>query len=241
MIPRTLEYDHHVPCIGYAISNYSLPEVDMEKFIELIADLISKPAFWGFVGVLAGGAITWLREWMKERQERRRELAYASSLISAELYRFVSSCSDVAGDSGRPDELGHCYPVTGEPTLAIQGIDVEWRSMPAQLVDRILSLPNNLNDVSRRLDDLGEHMTQGDEGDYLFERRLAYAELGVSAEELRSAVRKAAALDEGPPSRSARFLLKQRRRLLAEKANREIMLTKHQPMLPPVKTTLAEE
>lgn len=117
----------------------------MERVIELIADLISKPAFGGFVGVLAGGAITWLREWMKERQERGRELAYASSLISAELYRFVSSCSEVAGDSGRPDELGHYYPNTDQPTLSMQGIDVEWRSMPAQLVDRILSLPNNLN------------------------------------------------------------------------------------------------
>lgn len=194
--------------------------------------LFFNPALWGFLGVLAGGAITWAMEARKDVKERKRALAYSSALVSSEIYKFVSICSDVAGDSGRPNQDGHFYSSTTEPELAFSGLDVDWRSLPAGLADRILSLPNELRDVRSRLADLEEFTDPGDEQSYIFERQLAYAELGVLAEELRRDVRTAAGLHLAQPSNSARFLSKQRRRLLAEKAQIDIQLAKQHASMP---------
>ena len=194
--------------------------------------LFSNPALWGFLGVLAGGAITWAMEARRDSKERSRASSYSSALISAEIYKFVAACSEVAGDSGRPDQNGTFYVSTDSPEVDFSGLNVDWRSLQPGLADRVLSLPNKLRDVRSRLADIAEYTDPGDEESFIFERQLAYADLGVTAEELRQDVRKAAGLEIGPLSNSARFLNKQRRSLLAERAAIDARLAKQQASMP---------
>lgn len=60
----------------------------------------------GISGVLLGGAITALKEWLTHRSRRKTETAYLAAIVVSHLDRFANGCLHVAlDDAQRMDSL----------------------------------------------------------------------------------------------------------------------------------------
>lgn len=176
---------------------------------QLIRELLSSPAFWGFAGVMAGGWLTRRTEFSLKRHERDRDMQFAAASLSAVLDRFISACSDVAADDGT--YMGQDHPdgilraQTDLPSLDYSSLTIEWRSLPSLTVDRLFLFQNHIYDEQSRLK--FEQSFDGPPYDgYFFERRLAFVDLGIEAEAVVRDLRTAAGLTAYPETRSLAFL-----------------------------------
>lgn len=130
-----------------------------------------------------------------ELQQRRGELErhahYLAVRVICMLDPFVSACCDVAGDSGMPDSEGNMEPQVSLPTLALPE-DVDWKTIPTELMYRILSLPNDIDIARQTIDFVGSEIASPPDYDEAFEERaIQFGKLGLTAlalcDEMRAA------------------------------------------------------
>lgn len=151
-------------------------------------------AIIGFLGVIVGAVMTatkdiWL-EWRKKEQDAK---FLAIRVVSA-FDRFVRECTEVVGDDGllcgQPDRDGLRKIRAPEPRFDVQDFDVNWKSIPSQLMYEILSFPD--------LVDAARHQVEGafeygdgppDYQDGFEERQYQYADLGVKASDIADCLR----------------------------------------------------
>ncbi|HOO82113.1 MAG TPA: hypothetical protein PK513_06395 [Alphaproteobacteria bacterium] len=57
-------------------------------------------AIFGFLGVIIGSFIPWVREWLNEKRLREKHAAYLAVQIICVLDEYVGKCCEVVGDDG---------------------------------------------------------------------------------------------------------------------------------------------
>jgi hypothetical protein len=160
-------------------------------------------AIFGLVGVALGALLTVAREWWFQSRKNRKDSEYLSILVSCELERYVACCAEVVGDDGlsegRPDERGYCTIQVETPKFEPLAFNVEWKSLPANLMHEILDFPYKAEVASRAVSAAFEYAATPPDFDEGFEeRQLQYATLGIAASQLVAQLRKYAGL----PARS---------------------------------------
>ncbi|MBT9596664.1 MAG: hypothetical protein IV094_11825 [Vitreoscilla sp.] len=137
----------------------------------------------GLFGVLLGGLLTIGADQWARHRKKKEEQAYLAILVVSELDRFVNGCLSVARDNGtaygRPAGDDQYYkPTVKAPEFAPLNIDVEWRVLPQDLLYAILAIPDKRKQLDSWIFGYTEHDDE-DGSDYIVERQLGYAELGL--------------------------------------------------------------
>ena len=154
---------------------------------------------FGFLGVLVGSAIPWIKEeWHRRRslQENGQLLAVRiTSVLDEYAQKCVAVVSDDGTSEGRPagrTEQGEEYyiPQVTSPEPPIFADDLDWRSIPFSLMYRILALPNTARETDRYISHSDEISFPPDYDELFSARQEGYAHLGLEALNLVSDLRK---------------------------------------------------
>ncbi|MGY6564207.1 MAG: hypothetical protein ACXIU5_05660 [Halomonadaceae bacterium] len=154
---------------------------------------------FGLIGVICGSLLAALKEWWLQRLNNKRDSAYLAARTSILLDKYVLACAEVVADDGlcygQPDKDGYHSPQVEPPSLELQQLEVEWRSLPVQLMYEILDLPYKTEVAERSIQGVKEHVASPPDFEEFFEeRQLQYAQLGLLAAELSTRLRKHARL-----------------------------------------------
>lgn len=145
-------------------------------------------------GALIGAFIPAAVTYHQAKRSREDERDYLAVHVSSALYSYASGCVDVAYDQGEPDDQGrHCIEVQA-PTLDPLALDVNWRSIPVAILDRIFALPSAQRIVNARLG----WEAQNDFEYPMLERQVEYGRLAIKALGIAQELRRLANLPPDP-------------------------------------------
>ena len=180
-------------------------------------------AIIGLVGVALGVLLGILKDWIFQRAKRKKEYEYLAIKVVCELDRFVYRCVDVAHDDGtvygQYDKDGSARIQVTPPEFNPNDLDVDWRSLPSNLMYEILNLPNKIEVANEIISSVFEHVAGGPYYEEGFEaRQLHYSELGLLAMNLAVTLRKYAGLPafETPENWNPSELLYNKKRQIIE-------------------------
>jgi hypothetical protein len=123
-------------------------------------------------------------------EELERHARYLAIRVVCRLDPFVSECCDVVGDSGVPDSEGILTPRVDDPTLTLPE-DVDWKTIPSDLMYRILSFPNDLDTANQSIRFVGDEIAfPPDYEEYYDARTLQFGRLGLRAITLADEIRR---------------------------------------------------
>lgn len=109
------------------------------------------------------------------------------------LDRFLEGCTGVAGDDGlsygRPNEEWEREFQVSAPDFEVQSLDVDWKSIPAELMYEILSFPDLVSAATHRVSGAFEFADPPDYEEGFEERQYQYAYLGLKASEIANKLR----------------------------------------------------
>ena len=147
------------------------------------------------IGVIVGAALTFSREFWFDRRKKKKEAEYLTIRIISMLERFIAQCVAVIFDNGLyhgqpPNENGYRSAQTPDPEFKPESIDVEWKSLPANLMFEILSLPIDIEESERKICSSESVASPPDFEEVFEERQYQYAELGLKALFLSKKLRK---------------------------------------------------
>lgn len=160
---------------------------------------------WAFGGIALTAAVTTLGTWFVTRyqlkqqaetdkttrhEEMERDGRYIAVRVVCVLDPFVLECCDIIADDGSWAEDGRRHTTIDIPKLAYPE-DVDWRNMKPNLMYRILTLPNELENACRSISAADEHSGPPDHEGYFEERRYQFANLGLTAIDLARDIRDA--------------------------------------------------
>jgi hypothetical protein len=150
---------------------------------------------FGFIGVIVGASISWLKESFNEHSQRSRNARYLAVRVICILDEFVDVCLNVALDNGEPT----WNPSNGEESCGVRvqapqelnfPNDLDWKSIDSKLMYEILKLPNQLSVTNRNIYEASDPVTLPDT-DATFEARWeGYSNLGQTATRLVTKLRK---------------------------------------------------
>ncbi len=145
----------------------------------------------GLIGVIVGGVLATWREWWMEKRNRKKDATFLAIRIVCILDDFVKCCAAVAKDDGFYYGQSNSYAEpkieVQTPDLDFESLSVNWNSIPPNLMYKVLSLPNKIKDEKQSLYDLSRHFS---DADFIDERRLRYANLGLEAQSITEQFRK---------------------------------------------------
>ena len=156
-------------------------------------------AIIGFIGVLLGGSLTALKDFVAHRAGRQSKGRFAAVRIICVLDQYVEKCVEVVVDDGTSYGVPAGMTQDGEefyqpqvdcPEPPTFPNDVDWISIEPTLMYRILSLPNRAYETDRYISGRSEHACPPDYQEAFEARWEGYADLGLEAlsiaDELRS-------------------------------------------------------
>jgi hypothetical protein len=119
--------------------------------------------------------------------------------VVCDLDRFVYRCVDVAHDDGTSygqyDKDGCARIQITPPEFKPSDLDVDWRSLPSNLMYKILNLPNKIETANEAISSTFDHVAGPPHYEEGFEaRQLHYSELGLHAMDLAARLREYAKL-----------------------------------------------
>ncbi len=170
--------------------------------------------FYGLIGVLFGFLLSTFKDWWFQKVKKKKEVEYLSVRVSFLLERFVEGCIDIVSDDGRWDNDGIRHTVTTLPEFEPQLIEVDWKSLPLDLMYRLLDFPNDIFDAKNNIDAVVEHQASPPDYDEAFEeRQFNYALLGIKAIEYASELRRLGGLPKRNTDKwnSLEYLAKKRK------------------------------
>lgn len=146
-------------------------------------------AIFGLVGVVIGGLLTVAKEWWFHSRKNRKDAEYLSIQVSCELERYVARCAEVVGDNGlcqgQPDEKGYHTSQVEPPKFEPKSFNVEWKSLPANLMYEILDFPYKAEVACQSVSAAFKYTaTPPDYWEGFEERQFQYATLGIAASQL---------------------------------------------------------
>ena len=166
-------------------------------------------AVFGFIGVLVGAAIPWLKEeWHRCRSRSENGKLLAVRVIGI-LDEFAEKCVEVAGDNGeemgRPshreaDGQEYCYPVATTPDAPHFSNDIDWRSTDDKLMFRAHMIAGKLRALDNYLGHLWSEVASPPDYSEFFEpRQEAFAKLGLEAMDIAAKLRRYHKLPDKEP------------------------------------------
>lgn len=160
------------------------------------------PAIFGLMGVILGAVLTYWREHLLQRKKEKKDAAYLAVVVSAALERFSAACARVVNDDGlcegHPDEDGCRSAQVKIPKFDPELLDVEWRSLPAELMYDVLDLPYLIELADGAIAEAAEHADPPDYEEFFEQRQYQYAGLGIDAAALVARLRKHAGYPPRP-------------------------------------------
>lgn len=153
----------------------------------------------GLAGVWLGGHLTSKRELQRDKAKSEKETVYLAVLVSAHLDRLADECAAVAYDDGMqegrlPDDQGSREPLEPLPKFQPLELDVEWKSLPAELMYGILNLQHKIEQIDLYVRQIGHNDFPPDFSDFFEARQISFAELGLEVIRLARLLRAHAAL-----------------------------------------------
>jgi len=154
---------------------------------------------WALAGIGLTALVTTIGTWFVTRYQLRQEAETQAAARKEELERhgtylavrvacvldpFVMAAVAVVNDKGFYDQQGELTPEEKPPTLELPQ-DVDWKSIDPHLMDRILSLPNEIASTQKTISFVGEVISgPPDYDEWFVERRYQWAKLGLMALDL---------------------------------------------------------
>jgi hypothetical protein len=155
-------------------------------------------AAFGLAGVIVGAFLAWFQAAWSDRRTRERHARYLAIRVVCVLDRYLESCAEVAIDDGlcegQPNAEGFLEPQVSLPPPPAFSDDMDWKSIPHELMYRLLSLPSEAEVANRMIAGAAEHDTPPDYASFFEERQYQYAKLGLRAFKLTDEIRKAYAI-----------------------------------------------
>lgn len=111
---------------------------------------------WGKIGVivlsssvfsaLVTQVISWIRDLQKEKISSKREAKYLALRVAVVLESFSIECAKIITDNHRYEGAEECSGSTHSclPSPPEYPFDVDWKSLPPDLSDRVLSFVNEI-------------------------------------------------------------------------------------------------
>ena len=151
-------------------------------------------AIFGLIGVVVGAFLTIIKEWWFKNREQKKNGEYLAILITSMLERYVAGCAEVVSDDGlyhgQPNSNGDRETHTTPPSFEPLSVQVEWKSLPANLMNDVLSFPLEIESAKAKIDGASEYVaTPPDYEEFFEERQYQYALLGIRASKLSALLR----------------------------------------------------
>jgi hypothetical protein len=156
-------------------------------------------AIFGLIGVVVGAFLTIIKEWWFKDREHKKNGEYLAILITSMLERYVAECAEVVSDDGlyhgQPNSNGNRETHTTPPSFKPLSVQVEWKSLPANLMNDVLSFPLEIESANAKIDSVSEYVaTPPDYEEFFEERQYQHALLGIRASKLSALLRTHASL-----------------------------------------------
>ena len=114
----------------------------------------------GLCAAIIVQGFVWLREARQEQKTQKKEATYLAVRVTCILDEYVNKCVEVVQDDGT-DNMGfplhtdkgqeHYPPTVKLPDPPQFPNDVDWKSIDADLMYRILTMPNTVNEANNYL------------------------------------------------------------------------------------------
>lgn len=160
--------------------------------------------WWAIGGILLTATLTTFGTWWVTRytlrsqakinatvrdEESKRHEGYLAVRVVSVLEPYAMRCIDVVNDDGEFDQRGERRASVPRPDLMLPQ-DVDWKSIDVQLMDRILTIPNKMENASASVNFVGEMLAGPPYYEEVFEeRRYQWAKLGLLALDIASDLR----------------------------------------------------
>ncbi|USF86401.1 hypothetical protein [Candidatus Endoriftia persephonae] len=146
------------------------------------------------IGVVLGVFLNAIKEWWFKKGTNKKELEYLAIRISCILDTFVNGCADVIADDGlcygQPDKDGYRSIQTKTPDFDPLSVEVEWKSLKAEIMYEVLNFPNQIQSANHKISGAFEYAASPPDYEEGFEeRQLQYATLGLKAYKLATKLR----------------------------------------------------
>lgn len=146
-------------------------------------------AIFGLIGVALGALLTVAKEWWFQSRRTQKDAEYLAIQVSCGLERYVAGCVAVVGDDGlyhgQTDEHGYHTIQVETPKFDPTLFNVEWRSLPTNLMYEVLDLPYKGEVADHAIWGAFEYAAgPPDFYEGFEERQLQYATLGITASRL---------------------------------------------------------
>jgi hypothetical protein len=148
---------------------------------------------FGFSGVVLGSMVSAifavLKDVYADSRSKKKEAEYLAIRMVCIFDSFVEGCASVAHDDGmshgQRDHDGFATFQVIAPELDIQLEDVNWKSLPPELMYEALYFPNLVKDAESYINGTAEFVATAPYFTEAFEeRRIQYVRLGLAADEL---------------------------------------------------------
>jgi hypothetical protein len=177
---------------------------NVDATLVILPSVIS--AVSGLVGVVVGGGLTAWRESRARSGQLRKDAEYLAILVSSRLDAYVSGWASVAGDDGlnegQRNKVGALEVQEPTPKFEANDLDVNWRSLPVELMAAVLELPHRADTAIRELRATYEYSGQESEDEYFVDRRRMAAQIGLEVAALNAKLRAHVSL---PPRLATEF------------------------------------
>jgi len=151
--------------------------------------------FIGLLGVVVGFMLNLAYGAWGKRKQRKQEQYYLAVMVTMHLDRFFDEAVLVFCDNGERAQDGYFYPSTSDPKLELPSKEVDWRSLPQDLMRDILWLPERILDAQKLIASTLEYAASPPDFEEYFEaRQYEFAQLALSANKLSIKLRKVAKL-----------------------------------------------
>ena len=200
-----------------------------------VSAIISATA--GISGVLLGNSFVAIREHLKSNRERDKDAHFLAVLVVAHLDRYIDTCIRVSHDDGTSEGVPagrdrEYHEITvGAPEFDPLVLDVEWKSLPPELMFRILQVPQDQDMVERALSNVFEYADLPEYAEFFRARRHDYAQLGLEVLRIATDLRKLAGLPDSKSDRGeqnrAQTLAEQMRAVEDERAEVQTRIEAH--------------
>jgi len=154
---------------------------------------------YALFGIVLGSVLSAIfgvaRELYSERRSKKKEAEYLAIRMVCILESFMEGCASVVGDDGtwhgQTDPDGYSSLQVTPPELDVNLSDVNWKSLPPDLMYEILYFPNLVKDADSFIESTFEHVASPpDFSEGFEEKQYQYSQLGIMASELTTKLRK---------------------------------------------------
>ena len=147
----------------------------------------------GVSGVILGAILTVAREFWNDHRTKKKKAQFLAIRVTTMLDRFVEGCVSVVSDDGEMygrDEQGCLRVNSTTPVLNFDSLDVDWQSLPFDLMYEILNFPLGIEEANGMIGSVCEHVASPPDYEEGFEERhFQYSNIGLQAYELSKKIR----------------------------------------------------